>query len=61
MGGLLGALWGAEAVPEWMSGPVLAYEGRQDQGGGVPRPAELRTAVLPGLAQQLYEAATAEG
>lgn len=59
VGGMLGALWGAEAIPSWMSGPVLAYEGREDQGGGEPRPAELRAAVLPGLAEQLYQAAAA--
>jgi ADP-ribosylglycohydrolase len=61
VGGMLGALWGAGAIPDWMTGPVLAYEGREDQGGGVPRPAELRAAVLPGLAQLLYQAATADG
>jgi len=42
-----------------MTGPVLAYEGREDQGGGEPRPAELRAAVLPGLTAQLYAAAAA--
>ena len=61
VGGMLGALWGAAAIPDWMSGPVLAYEGRQEQGGGFPRPPELRAAVLPGLAARLFEAATAEG
>lgn len=61
VGGMLGALWGAGAIPERMSGPVLAYEGREDQGGGFPRPPELRAAVLPGLAARLFEAATAEG
>lgn len=60
VGGMLGALWGAAAIPGWMTEPVLAYEGRPDQGGGFPRPAELRAAVLPGLAAQLYEAATAQ-
>lgn len=61
VGGMLGALWGAGAIPDYMSSPVLAYEGREDQGGGVPRPPELRAAVLPGLARLLFEAATAEG
>lgn len=58
---MLGALWGAEDIPSAMKAPVLAYEGREDQGGGGrrARPAELRASVLPSLAEQLYAAATA--
>lgn len=59
VGGLMGALHSAAAIPDWMVRPVLEYEGRQDQGGGVPRPPELRAACLPDLASQLYQQATA--
>jgi ADP-ribosyl-[dinitrogen reductase] hydrolase len=57
VGGLLGALHGAAAIPETMLQPVLAYEGREDQGGGCPRPWELRAARLPELAKQLFQLA----
>jgi ADP-ribosyl-[dinitrogen reductase] hydrolase len=57
VGGLLGALHGAAAIPEPMAAPVLAYRGREDQGGGCPRPDDLRAACIPGLARQLFELA----
>lgn len=57
VGGLLGALHGAATIPEWMKRPVLGYQGREDQGGGRPRSADLRAARLPGLALQLYQLA----
>ncbi|KAL4443436.1 hypothetical protein ABPG75_011173 [Micractinium tetrahymenae] len=61
VGGMTGALHGAAAIPGYMLSPVLEYAGREEQGGGVPRPPDLRAAVLPDLAEQLYQLATAEG
>lgn len=58
VGGMAGALHGAAAIPDSMLRPVLEYRGREDQGGGVPRPPDLRAAVLPGLARQLYRLAS---
>ena len=57
VGGMVGALHGAAAIPAWMTQPVLEYEGREDQGGGTPRPRELRASCLPDLAQQLFQLA----
>lgn len=36
---------------------VLHYEGRPDPSSGVPRPADLRAAALPGLAAALFQQA----
>ena len=51
VGGLLGALWGASAVPESMSGPVLSYkfDASTDQRMNPrPRPANLaQERILP--------------
>lgn len=57
VGGMMGALHGASAIPSWMSTPVLEFEGREDQGGGTPRPRELRVGQLPALAKELFELA----
>ncbi len=61
VGGMAGAMHGAAAIPGYMLTPVLRYQGRAEQGGGVPRPPDLRTAVLPELAERLYRSATAGG
>lgn len=53
----MGALHGVAAIPEWMLRPVQEYEGREDQGGGWPRPADLRASQLPELARKLYQLA----
>lgn len=61
VGGMVGALWGAAAIPAWMSQPVLEYMGLPEQGGDnqVPRPAELRAGALPDLARALLDAGAA--
>lgn len=59
VGGMAGALHGAAAIPAYMLTPVLEYCGSEEQGGGVPRPPDLRAEVLPELARQLYQLATA--
>ena len=58
VGALVGALWGAAAIPAYMQRPVLEYEGLPGQGGAtpVPRPAELRAGRIPDLARQLFAA-----
>jgi hypothetical protein len=53
VGGLVGALWGASAIPPFMTGPVLKFEGR----GGPTRPSFLHTRHLPGLFEGLWQAA----
>ena len=55
----MGALHGVAAIPDWMFEPVLEYKGREDQGGGYPRPPELRANRLPELARELYQLAVA--
>jgi hypothetical protein len=54
VGGLVGALWGASAIPSFMSEPVLAFgagcKGRK-------RPEFLHARQLPQLFDQLWAAA----
>ena len=54
VGGLIGALHGASAIPEYMKAPVLA---RDTDSPGIPRPAFLTTKTLLTVCQQLYESA----
>lgn len=54
VGGLVGALHGAAAIPEAMRAPVLS---RNVHSLGIPRPDFLATQALPTLCQQLFEAA----
>ena len=54
VGGLIGALHGASAIPEYMKAPVLA---RDTDSPGIPRPAFLTTKPLLTICQQLYGAA----
>lgn len=54
VGGLIGALHGASAIPEYMKAPVLA---RDTDSPGIPRLAFLTTKTLPTICQQLYESA----
>ena len=52
VGGLIGALHGADAIPEEMKAPVLA---RDANSPGIPRPGFLATKNLPSLCQQLFD------
>ena len=52
VGGLLGALWGPEAIPTWMKEPVLSCNTNQGQA----RPEFLHTTQLPQIFQQLFAA-----
>ncbi len=54
VGGLIGALHGANAVPEEMKAPVLA---RDVNSPGIPRPEFLTTKALPIICRQLFEMA----
>lgn len=58
VGGLMGALYGATAIPDWMTQPVLEpeVEGGQGSEKWCKRPADLQGTQVPHLAQQLYEA-----
>ncbi|KAK9826033.1 hypothetical protein WJX74_007037 [Apatococcus lobatus] len=42
VGGLLGAFWGAKAIPQSMSGPVIAYAWNDKEGQGHKRPFNLQ-------------------
>jgi hypothetical protein len=57
VGGLLGALHGAAAIPASLSAPVL---GRGSQAPGRPRPAFLCGAAVAGAFEALWAAATAQ-
>jgi ADP-ribosyl-[dinitrogen reductase] hydrolase len=52
VGGMMGALHGASAIPERMKQPVLTYR------EGQPRPGALHARHIPGLAVQLWEKGT---
>lgn len=54
VGGLIGALHGADHIPNYMKDPVLA---RDEDSPGHPRPKFLTTKALPEICRQLYETA----
>lgn len=54
VGGLLGAYWGAAAIPDHMKAPLLA---RTAASPGQKRPSFLQTAQLPQLFDKLWAAA----
>ena len=54
VGGLIGALHGADSIPDSMKTPVL---GRSIDSPGVPRPAFLTTEALPTICQHLHQLA----
>lgn len=58
VGGLVGALWGAAAIPASMKQPVLSF-GRGS--GGQPRPSFLHAEQQPRLFEQLWRDTTASG
>jgi hypothetical protein len=55
VGGLMGAYWGAEGIPEAMKGPVLCRA--SSSSAGVKRPSFLKTGQLPELFEKLWAAA----
>jgi hypothetical protein len=55
VGGLLGAYWGAEGIPDGLKGPVLA---RCSSSAGIKRPGYLLTGQLPELFEKLWAAAS---
>ena len=55
VGGLIGALHGAHAIPEEMTAPVL---GRDINSPGIARPEFLTTKSLLDICRQLYESAS---
>lgn len=54
VGGMVGALWGAAAIPSSMTGPVLDYG---EGSGGQTRPAFLHARQLPDLFDRLWDTA----
>ncbi|GAB4820187.1 hypothetical protein N2152v2_007233 [Parachlorella kessleri] len=57
VGAMLGALWGAEGIPQAMSQPVLAYRyPAQGEWPGHDRPVALQPGRIPELAEALFQA-----
>ena len=54
VGGMVGALQGADGIPDSMKTPVLE---RGSDSPGIPRPAFLTTKALPTICQQLHRLA----
>ena len=54
VGGMVGALHGANTIPNSMKMPVLE---RGVDSPGIPRPASLTTEALPVICQQLHQLA----